>query len=75
MRVEPHSASTILVLTTENGGLILGGATGTISLQASATTTAALSGGSYVYDLELVSGGVVTRLLQGSFNVSLEVTK
>jgi hypothetical protein len=29
----------------------------------------------YVYDLELVSGGVVTRLIQGTFTVNAEVTR
>jgi hypothetical protein len=31
--------------------------------------------GNYVYDLELNSGGQVTRLLQGSFAIQAEVTK
>lgn len=75
VRVETHSASTVLTLTTENGGISLGGASGTITLQASATTTAALDAGSYVYDLEMVSGSVVTRLVQGTFVVNAEVTR
>jgi hypothetical protein len=71
------SASAILTLTTENNGITLGGAAGTITLTASATTTAALTAPfSGVYDLELVSGGgVVTRLLEGVATVSPEVTR
>lgn len=71
------SASAILTLTTENGGITLGGSAGTITLSASATTTAALTAPfSGVYDLELVSGGgVVTRLLEGVATVSPEVTR
>lgn len=71
------SVSTILSLTTENGGITLGGSAGTITLSATATTTAALTAPfSGVYDLEVVSGGgVVTRLLEGSATVSPEVTR
>ena len=62
-------------LTTENGGITLGGAAGTIALLFTATATAAMTWTSGVYDLELVSsGGVVTRLLQGTATVSPEVT-
>jgi hypothetical protein len=71
------SSSAILTLTTENSGITLGGSAGTITLSASATTTAALTAPfSGVYDLELVSGGgVVTRLLEGVATVSPEVTR
>lgn len=71
------SATAILTLTTENGGITLGGAAGTITLAATATATAALTAPfSGVYDLELVSGaGVVTRLLEGVATVSPEVTR
>ena len=71
------SSSAFLTLTTENGGITLGGSAGTITLSASATTTAALTAPfSGVYDLELVSGGgVVTRLLEGVATISPEVTR
>lgn len=69
------SASTLLSLTTENGGITLGGSAGTITLAATATTTAAIAAGVYVYDLELISGATVYRLLQGSFTVDAEVTR
>ena len=75
VRADVESTSTALALTTENGGLTLGGALGTVLITVSATATAALAGGSYVYDLELVSGSVVTRLVQGSFEVRPEVTR
>jgi hypothetical protein len=67
----------VLTLTTENAGITLGGAAGTITLSATATVTAALTAPfSGVYDLELVSGGgVVTRLLEGVATVSPEVTR
>ena len=71
------STSAVLTLTTENSGIVLGGAAGTITLAATATVTAALTAPfSGVYDLELVSGGgVVTRLLEGSATISPEVTR
>lgn len=65
---------TLLSLTTENGGITLGGSAGTIQLNASATATAALSGKG-VYDLELISGSTVTRLIEGTVYFSPEVTR
>jgi len=69
------SAATILDLTTENGGITLGGAAGTITLAISAATSAAIDEGQYIYDLELVNGAVVERLVQGTFTVRAEVTQ
>ena len=75
-RVDVEDTQTVLTLTTENGGITLGGAAGTISLDQSATQTAILPAGNYVYDLELISGiGVVTRLVQGELDISAEVTR
>jgi hypothetical protein len=64
-----------LSLTTENGRIVLGGTAGTITLTAEATATQAVTAGAYVYDLELVSGSTVTRLVQGSFTLRGEVTR
>ena len=55
-------------------GITLGGALGTIALAATATTTAAIPAGTYLYDLELTSGATVTRLVQGRVTVSPEIT-
>lgn len=75
-RVDVEDTEVILSLTTANGGITLGGAAGTISLNQTATQTASLAAGGYVYDLELISGAsVVTRLVQGELNVSPEVTR
>jgi len=76
-RVDVDDSEVILSLTTDaGGGIVLGGALGTITLSRSATQTAALATGEFVYDLELASsGGEVTRLVQGSFTVSAEVTR
>lgn len=77
MQVRPAvSSSTLrLELTSANGRISLGGSAGTISLSISAADTAALPAGGYVYDLELVSGATVTRLMQGAFEVRAEVTR
>jgi hypothetical protein len=75
LRTSYSAASASLELTTANGRVSLTSA-GVITLSLTATETAALAAGRYVYDLELVSsGGVVTRLLEGVVTVSPEVTR
>jgi hypothetical protein len=54
-------------LTTENGRIALGGAAGTITLNVAATAMETLEAKTYVYDLELINGATVIRLLQGLF--------
>ena len=77
MRDTLEATTPFLTLTTENGGIALGGAAGTVDLLASAAATSAISATSGVYDLELVAGdGVtVTRLLEGLVTISPEVTR
>ena len=76
VRSTVDATSTIASFTTTGGTIVLGGSAGTITMNVTATATAAIAAGSYVYDLEIVSGaGVVTRLLQGPFVVSAEVTR
>lgn len=75
VRADYDSTIAVLTLTTENGGITLGGSAGTIVITATATATTALSASTYVYDLELVLGSTVTRLIQGSFVVNAEVTR
>lgn len=65
----------LLSLTTENGRISLGGSAGTIALTLDAATSAGITFARGVYDLELVHGGVVTRLLEGQVDVSKEVTR
>ena len=75
-RVDVADTTTVLSMTTSGGGITLGGAAGTITLDQTATQTTALSVGSFVYDLELVSSAnVVIRLLQGELLISAEVTR
>ena len=74
---ETASANTVIIsLTTENSRIVLGNTAGTIDLLIPAANTTTLTPGQYVYDLELVSGGgEVTRLLEGNFKVTAEVTR
>jgi hypothetical protein len=74
-RVDVEDTEVILSMTTVNGAITLGGVLGTISLNQTATQTTLLAPGTYVYDLELVSGSTITRLVQGSFVVRGEVTR
>jgi len=77
MQVREKHISNIynLNLTTENGGIVLGGDEGTIFITVSAIDTAEIIAKEYVYDLELDSGGEVTRLIEGKFIVTPEVTR
>ena len=79
IRKKVDSVEIMLELTTENGGISLGGALGTIDIYMTDLQTETLSAG--VYDLEVsfpVSGYArpdVVRLLYGSINVSKNVTR
>ncbi len=75
VRDSAGAATAMLNLTTANGGITLGGTVGSVLVTIASTATAALTPGSYSYDLELYSGSVTTRMLQGSFNVTGEVTR
>jgi hypothetical protein len=76
VRQKYSSTTTLLNFTTENGAIVLGGVLGTIAITGAATVTDDLVGKTGVYDLELVSsGGIVTRLVQGSVYISPEVTR
>jgi hypothetical protein len=78
MRATPQSVNSVLTLTTQNGGITITGATGTVALQATAAQTMNIVEGSYAYDIEIYSPAsptVVTRLVQGQILVSAEVTR
>lgn len=74
---ETYESQTVSVeLTTENGRISLDPLKGEVNLTIDAESTAELSPGLFVYDLELVSEELeVTRLLEGNFNVRPEVTR
>jgi len=68
-------AATALISLTNGSGITLGGTAGSVGVTIASTATAALSAGSYSYDLELNSGSTITRLLEGAFNVTGNVTR
>lgn len=77
VKTYPTAGQTAIVeLTTENGRIALGGAAGTIILTLTgAQTDALMETAAMVYDLELeAAGGTVTRLLEGTFEISEQVT-
>lgn len=70
------SSTVVLSLTTENSRITLGTGEWNVNLTVDANTTANLTPGMYVYDLEIVSASsVVTRLIEGNFKVKAEVTR
>lgn len=76
MQVRENASATATVLNlTNQSGITLGGTAGTIVVNVSADTMGSATAGNYVYDLELNSGGQVTRLIEGAFAISAEVTK
>jgi hypothetical protein len=76
MQVRPKfgSDNAVLTLSSVTGGIVITPLTGTLNLTATTVQTGAIPGGFYVYDLEIDSGGVVTRLMQGQVTVRDQVT-
>lgn len=76
VRADYDTDPIISLTSAAGGGITLGGVAGTIVLLVSATATAALTPGSYLWDLEVeAADGTVTRLLKGQATVDPEVTK
>lgn len=75
MTVRPFlgATTTTLVATTANGKITLGGITGSITVNLSAIDTD-IKAESYVYDLVLNSGSIITRILEGQFIVTAGAT-
>jgi len=75
MQVREAADSTAYLLTS-GSGITLGGTAGTIAVAITSAQSSAVDAGSYAYDLEIISGAsVVTRLLEGGFTVSGNVTR
>jgi hypothetical protein len=72
---EYHYSDDFVISLTDTSGITLGGSAGTIDVLVDATTTTELVPGDYVYDLELIASGTVTRLIEGQFVVTPEVTR
>lgn len=75
IRQKLEDTTIIKELTTENGGIVINNTTKTITLNISATDTAAFSFQTAVYSLELVSGAVVTPFAGGTMTLVKEVTR
>ena len=77
IRTSPLARTYVLSLTT-GAGITITGATGLIAVHATATQTAAITNGKYAYDLEITSPAspaIVTRLVQGTVEISPQVTR
>ena len=69
------SATPMIELTTENGGIEFTDEDAgqlTVTMTAEETAGLEISG---VYDLELISGSIVSKLIKGTFTLLLEVTR
>lgn len=75
VRATYESDVALISLTTENGRISIAEQSGEIALSIEATATEALPAGLYVYDVEVVRGASVARLLAGRAKVSPEVTR
>ena len=76
MQVRPKfgSDNAVLTISSPSSGIVITPLTGTLNLTATTAQTGDIPGGFYVYDLEISSGGVVTRLMQGSVTIRDQVT-
>lgn len=75
-RLKYDSAATLFDWDTAGGEIpLVDAATGRFKFDVSATVTAALDFDIGVYDLELVNGAIVERLLMGVVKLSKEVTR
>jgi hypothetical protein len=73
---ETHRSLNTLVSLTSGDGISLGGKKGTIQVIIPSEVSTYFHPTNYVYDLELVSpDGEVTRIVEGAFKVTPEVTR
>lgn len=75
MRVSISASTVLKELTTENGGISITALDGKITLNISATDTSAIAVDSAIYDLELINGSIVKRLVEGKVKFKPEVTR
>jgi hypothetical protein len=75
VRTTYTTPTTIIQLPTENGMITIDSANGSLTLAITAANTTNLAAANSVYDLELVAGASVTRIMEGKFTVTPEVTK
>lgn len=75
IRRSVRAPEVIFDASTENGRLAINALAGEVTLVISAADTAQLPNRSAVYDLEVDLGGEVSRLVEGTVEVSPEVTR
>lgn len=75
IRTTYTAPTAVIRLTTENGRIMIGAANGYINLALTGAETANIPASNCVYDLELVNGSSVIRLLEGKVTITPEVTK
>ena len=76
MRTSPLAKTTVLSLSTGGNGIQINGPQGRIDVHATNVQTSAITNGKYSYDLEITSPqNVVTRLVQGTIEVSPQTTR
>lgn len=77
IRKKLRDQEVVLVLSTDNGGVVLDNWTKTITIRANAEQTSLLNFSSAVYDLELVHNltGRTYRFAEGSITLKAEVTR
>ncbi len=76
VRQNYYSEDALLDLSSPNSGITIEGSNGIINIYISDGDTSSLPAGNFLYDLELDSnGGTVSRLIEGSFIVTPEVTR
>jgi hypothetical protein len=73
---EAHYSENPIISLVSGSGITIGGSAGTIDIFISASVTSEFPTGTHVYDLEIVSpSDIVDRLIEGTFNVTPEVTR
>ena len=75
LRSKLDSTDVLLELTTANGGINISDVSKTITLNISATDTAALSFTTAVYSLELIDGADITPFIYGNITLEKEITR
>ena len=73
---EAYYSEDPVVSLVSGSGITIGGSAGTIDILISASVTSEFPTGTHVYDLEIISpSNTVDRLVEGTFNVTPEVTR
>lgn len=76
IRTSPLAKTAVLTLTSAvGGGITITPLTGLVACRATAVQTTAITNGRYAYDLEITQSGIVTRLVQGTIEVTPQVTR